>query len=903
VSFKRIFERGRRDEDFSAEIEAHLAHEIDRNVEAGMDADEARYTALRKFGNVTSTRETIHEMNSVGFLESFWQDALHGLRLLRLNPAFTLVATISLALGMGANSAIFQLLNAVRLRTLPVQRPQELAEIRIASSPQGRTGRFTGRHPELTYAVWERLSDRQHSFSTLFAWGSERFNLAEGGEARYAEGLWVSGRFFEGLGIPALRGRVLSDDDDRIGCADPGVAVSYSFWQRELGGAADAVGRILKLEGRPFEIVGITPPGFFGVEVGKSFDVAIPLCAQSLLHPEDETLANRSAWWLAVIGRLDPGVSLEQATADLATISTSLFEETLPPYADANDRRGYLALRLKAIPAASGVSQLRTEYETPLWLLLGASGLVLLIACANIASLLLARATARTREISVRLAIGASRGRVVRQLLAESLLLASIGALGAWFLARASTKILVSFLDTAQNPISLDVETDWASILFLAALAVATCLVFGLVPAIRETRLEPWRAIRSGARSVTASREKLGLRRVLVVAQVALSLVLLFGAALFARSLGNLLSLDSGIREEGLLVTSVDLERLGYPGPRRHEVYRAMLERLRGVPGVEAAAGTFIVPLGGFGWNDNVFPDLSAEKSEEPVISNFNEVTDAYFETLGTPLLAGRDFDGRDSAGAPRVAIVDVSFAERLLGGTERAVGSRFRVKARLPGQAATVFEIVGLVKNAKYESLRKDFTPTVYLPASQQPEALPATNFLLRSRVAIPSLVPAIEAAISEVEPQASLQFQVFEEKTRESLARERMMATLSGFFGLLAGLLAAIGLYGTLSYNVAVRRNEIGIRIALGARRGGVMAMVMKEASILLSIGLGLGAIGSLLLGNAAQSLLFGLDSRDPLTLSAAVAALALVGAAASFVPACRAARVEPRVVLSEE
>jgi len=499
MDWKRFWRRKQRDDDFAVEVEAHLAHEIDDNLQAGMSPDEARFAALRKFGNVTAVKEVVHEMNTVRVLESFWQDLRHGVRLLRLNPAVAVVATMSLALGMGANAAVFQLLDAVRLRSLPVRNPEELVEIQVESST-GRSGRFSGRRPQLSHAIWEQIRDRQQAFSGLLAWGSERFDLTGGGEARYAEGFWVSDDLFRVIGVPALLGRVFAPGDDARDCAAPGAVISYAFWQREFGGEPSAVGRPLSLDGHRFEVIGVTPANFFGVEVGRRFEVAVPLCAQALLHPEDNFLVSRHTWWLAVIGRLKQSWSIERATADLEAISAGIFEGTLPTVYQPEDAKAYLAFKLRALPARSGVSSLRSEYSTPLWLLMATSGLVLLIACANIANLMLARANAREREISVRLAIGASRGRLIRQLLAESLLLAAIGAALGVVLARNLSRFLLSFLSTERDPLFLHLQTDWRVLLFMAGLTVSTCLLFGLTPALRGTRVAAGTAIRAAGR-------------------------------------------------------------------------------------------------------------------------------------------------------------------------------------------------------------------------------------------------------------------------------------------------------------------------------------------------------------------------------------------------------------------
>jgi hypothetical protein len=486
VSVSRFFRRGAWDAERAGELESYLAIETDENIARGMSPSDARDAAHCKLGNVTLIREEIYQMNTMQVIDSAWRDLKYGARLLRLNPAFASVAVLSLALGVGANTAIFQLLDAVRIRTLPVKNADELAEIRIAEPVGGRTGQFSGRRPSLTNPLWEQIRDRQQVFTEAFAWSAPTFDLTTGGEARHAQGLWVSGDFFSGLGVPALIGRTLTAADDRRGCAAPPAVLSYGFWQREYAGSPAVIGRSITLDGHPFDIVGVTPATFFGVEVGRAFDVAVPLCAEPFSRGARTAMEKRDVWFLGAMGRLKPGVSLDQARAQLASISAPIFRATLPSYR-AEDEKHYLEFKIGAYPGGTGISQLRRQYESPLWLLLATTGLVLLIACANLANLMLARATAREREIAVRLAIGASRGRIVRQLLAESLLIAAIGSACGAALAQWLSRFMVGFLTTENNRIFVALTVDWRIFAFTAVLGVLTCLVFGLVPAIRAT--------------------------------------------------------------------------------------------------------------------------------------------------------------------------------------------------------------------------------------------------------------------------------------------------------------------------------------------------------------------------------------------------------------------------------
>jgi putative ABC transport system permease protein len=831
-------------------------------------------------------------------LWGLFQDLLHGARLLRVNPGFAAVAILSLALGIGANTAIFQLIDAVRLRALPVEDPQRLADVRTAKNPYGRTGMFMGENPQLTNAIWEHLRDGQQAFSSIAAWGNDSLNMSAGGEARYAETLWVSGSFFGTLGVRPVAGRLTSGADDRPGCGSPGVVLSEPFWKREFGGRLPIVGTTIPLAGRSFEIIGVTPASFFGVEVGRRFDVALPICAEALVRGERQLISDPQAWWLASIGRLKPGQTAETASAQLASISRGLFEATLPAPYDVDDAKHYLEFKLVATPAASGVSALRRRYETPLWLLLSIAGLVLLIACANLANLMVARAGARQREMAVRLALGASRARLVRQLLAENILLAFLGASAGIALAQALSRALLSFLSTQDNSLSLSLGLDARVLAFTAALALLTCILFGVAPAIQAARTSPGEAMKGGGRGTTAGRDRRGLRRALVVSQVALSLVLLVGALLFVGTLRNLTTMDTGFRKDQLLVTSIDLSPLKVPVERRAALKKELLGRLQGLPGVQSAASAWIIPVTGQGWNDSIVIPNTEIKDR---VANFNRVSPAYFRTMGTPLLAGRDFSDGDTLKSPQVAVVTETFARRYLGGAS-PIGRTFGV-AQQSGKPNLEYQVVGLVKDMKYTDLREEFTPIVYVAEAQDPEPGTTLRVLLRSEVPLPVLSSSVKGALAEVNPAIVLRLRVFQTIVREGMLRERLMATLSGFFGFLAAILAMIGLYGVISYTVVRRRNEIGVRIALGASARNILSLIMREAATLLAVGLAIGTALALLAGKAASALLYGLKASDLFTMAAAVTGLAAVALLASFLPARRAAALDPMRALRED
>ena len=716
---------------------------------------------------------------------------------------------------------------------------------------------------------------------------------------RYADGLFVSGDFFSVLGVPSVLGRTLSTQDDRAGCGSPGAVISYSFWQREFAGNSGVLGQSVRLDGRPFTIVGVTPAGFFGVEVGNRYDVALPLCADPLFSEDGKgRIPERRAWWLSAMGRLKPGWTIQRANAELRTLSPRIMEATLPPSYRPDDAKKYLANKLAVTAGGAGVSELRQRYENPLWILLATTGLVLLIACANLANLLLARASVREREIAVRQAIGASRGRLITQLLSESMLLALFGtALGA-LLAQALSRALVAFLTTPGNSLFVGLRLDPRVLGFMAGVAVLTCLLFGLAPAIRATSIAPASAMRSGGRGLTTGRDRFSLRRALVVAQISLSLVLLVGAFLFVRSLQKLLDVQPGFRPEGIVAVDLDLRPGHYSKDRLPEIYRDLLERLRVRTGAASAAQVGWTPVSGDGWNESTWAEGSSAAHQD---CSYNRAGPGYFKTMDTAFLAGRDFDDRDDRKAPKVAIVNEAFSQRVFGG-QNPVGRSFRVQAPA-GKPDPIYQVVGLVRNTKYYELREDFKPIGFLPIAQDDDPGAGATYVLRTNAPVGGILRAATAAAAEVNPGFGIHFTVLTTQLKESLLRERLMAALAGAFGILAGALAVLGLYGVIAYMVARRRNEIGVRIALGAGRGRVIGLVLKEAAVLLGIGLAVGVGLALWAARAATSMLYDLKPYDPVTLGAAVALLAMVALVASYAPAYRASRLDPMEALREE
>jgi putative ABC transport system permease protein len=838
-------------------------------------------------------------------MRALLKDLQYGLRMLVKSPGFAIVAILTLAMGIGANAAIFQLIDAVRLRTLPVKDPNRLAIVHIEKKNWG-SGNFTGPYSAFTFPLWQQVQQRQQAFSSIAAWGGgggSQLNLAKGGEVDMVPMIWVSGQFFETLGVPPMLGRLISDADDQKGCAG-GVDISYSFWQRRYGGDASAIGKQITLDGHPFPILGVTPPSFYGVSVGDRFDVALPVCADPIIHGQFSYITgerSRETWWLSVFGRLKPGWDLKRASAQLGAIASPSLHETIPPQYDAEGLKHYLDYTFQAWPAENGFSQMRRDTSDPLWLMLGLSALVLLIACANLANLLLARASSREREIAVRLAMGASRGRLIGQLLSESALLAIAGAICGGFLAAALSRALIAFITTPENPVFLDMPTDWRVLAFAAGLAVLTTILFGLAPALRAGNVPIGSVLKTDGRGMTAGRKRFRFQRILVASQVALSLVLLAGALLFARSLRNLMTRDPGFKQDGVLVADIDFTRLNLPAEQQYPFTRDLLDRIRAIPGVAAAAASNRSPVNGNSSNDWVLND----KGEHPNGASWEDyVSPGYFQTIENPMLAGRDFNANDTATSPHVAIVNQTFVKQFLNGAKDAVGKQIRVWVP-PGQPPRYYTVVGEVKDSVYNDMHEPMVPVMYFPRTQLDPAFvyPGATLLIRSRAGVAGVLNPVKETISGDNPEIDIHFKVLSTQIHESLNQDELIATLCGFFGVLAVLLAAVGLYGVISYTVAQRTNEIGIRMALGAQRSGVVRLVLGEVAILIGIGVVVGAGLTLAGGKTATSLLYGLKAWDPVTLVSAAILLAIIGFAASFVPAQRATRVDPMVALRYE
>jgi putative ABC transport system permease protein len=893
VTFRELSARARalwhwqrRESDLEEEIQFHLAEEADERIAAGLAEADARAAAKRDFGNVALIRETTREAWGWGAAERLIQDVRYGCRTLIGTPVVSAVAILSLALGIGANTAIFSVLNTLLLRSLPVDEPGQLVLLADES----------GRRRDWTNPIWEQLRDRAELFDGAFAVSSTRFNLAVRGESEFVDGLWASGKMFDVLGVHAVIGRTLNDGDDRAGGGQDGpvAVISDSFWQRRFGGDPNAIGGALMVDGAPFTIVGVTPPQFFGVDVGRRFDVAVPIGTITLVR-HARPLQQRSIWWLRIMFRLKPGQSAEAGTARLRALQPQIRQATLPTDWHPGELGTFLRDPFRLDPAANGDSNLRQRYRRPLTTIMVIVGTVLLIACANLANLLLARASARRHELSLRMALGASRLRIVRQLLTESLLLSAVGALLGLVLAELSSRLLVRQLSTTVNTVFLDLSLDWRVLGFTAGVAVATAVLFGTAPALRGARLQPDAALKSRGRGAIGD-GSLGAGHLLIVVQVALSLVLVVGAGLFVRTFSTLAKLDPGFDARPILVAGVELTPQIDPA-RRPELFRQLLAAAGAIPGVSSAALSNGIPLSNNTWNNLVELPDGPELPAAERLTYFNILSAGWFRTYGTPILAGRDFTSDDTPDSPKVAIVNEAFARRFNAG-RNPLGMRVRQPWGIERR------VVGYVRDAVHESLRDPVPPALYLPYGQSRDLPASTSVSIRASGGSPAqLTRPLVAALSQVDRDLIVTPRSMADRLDAALIQERLVAALSTFFGALALLLAGLGLYGLTSYAVNRRRSEIGIRIALGAAPSGVMILVLRHAALLVASGILIGTAVSLWASRFVSPLLFGLEPRDPSTLTAAVLLLAAIGLFALWLPARRASRLDPARVLREE
>jgi len=863
-------------------------------------------------------------------MQTLWQDLRYGARMLLKQKGLTAIAVLSLALGIGANTALFSVVDAMLLKKLPVKDPDRLALFKSTAPLEFSVGSYTGNSgrdasgqrvmTSFPYQSFRLFREQPGALSDVFAFGNVSLNVNADGQADVASGQAVSGNYYAGLGVQAMIGRVITDEDDKAG-AGPVAVISHRYWQRRFGGNAAVVGKQINLNNIAFTVIGVTPPGFDGaMQAGSTQDVSIPIAWEPQLHVERDRsrMSGAGVWWLRIMGRLKPGATLEQARAQLESIfHQSVVEHRTARQTQAQSQGGapIKALEPKDYPrlaldlGSRGEMNTRRDYAPSLYMLLGVVGLVLLIACANVANLLLTRAASRRKEIGVRLALGASRWRLIRQLLTESVLLAGLGgALGVLFAVWIKDGLLAVDDWGGRGMRALDPQLDWRVLGFTLALSLLTGIIFGIVPAWRATKVDLTPALKDNARGSSAASRSL-LSRSLVVAQVALSLLLLIGAGLFLRTLLNLQRVEPGFNTRNLLLFGVQPGLIGYKDEKLAQLYQQMSERLEAVPGAQAVTFSRMTLLAQGTSSRSVYlrGALSAPPDAEGRIKSsgdghIHQVRENFLEAMEIPLLAGRAFQPSDDAKAPKVAVVNQTFANKYFP-NENPVGKRFTFDTKKPDE----IEIIGLAKDAKYARQRDEIPPTVYSSWRQELRGMSGATFEVRTAGDPNAAVAAIRQAVREVDgnlPLSDIKTQV--EQADETLRMERLFAKLMSLFGLLAQQLASIGLYGVMAYSVSQRTNEIGIRMALGASQRDVLKMVLRQGLALTLIGVGLGLAGAYVLTRYLESwmnltrMLYGVKVSDPLTYGVIAVLLTVVALAACFVPAWRATKVDPMVAL---
>ncbi len=821
----------------------------------------------------------------------------YALRNLRKSPVFTAVAVASLALGIGANTAIFSLLDQVLLRALPVKNPGELVKVYVGDGPFSGSARCDAC---ISYPQYRDFRDRNQVFSGVLGRWPQALSFTDGDRTERVKGELASGNYFDVLGVRAAIGRTFTEQDDVQVNGHPLVILSYAFWQKRFGGDPSVLNRSVHVNAQPMTVIGVAQRGFNGVEVGAAADIFVPMAMKPLMTPVWNDLENRQSLWVYTIARLKPGVSRDQAVASLRVLGRQILESEVTLYTSQNEsfRKRYVQKPIVVEDVSRGQSELREQFSRPLIVLMAMVGLVMLIACANVANLLLARAAARQKEIAVRLALGAGRARVIRQLLVESTTLALAGGAAGLAIAYWSGRVLLRFLPASGGNEALSTTPDFRVLLFTLGLSVLTGILFGLAPALQSTRPAIAPALKDQASNVSASTGQARLRMTLVAGQVALSLVLLVGAGLFARSLYNLKDVDPGFRADSLVSLTIDASLNGYSQPRMQELFHRLEDSLAALPGVRAVGSVAIAPLSGDASKNTVRVEGYEAKPKEDMNPYSNWIGPGYFSTMGIPLIAGREFTRRDELASPKVAVINESMARYFFGqkspiGLHLGIGRRDKLG----------IEIVGVVRDGKYRTLREQPERTVYFPWAQD-DGLQDMTFFVRGSRDSEAMGGALRGAVAALDPNLPVYgLKTMKSEIDESIYIDRMIAALSSFFGGLATLLAAIGLYGVMAYSVARRTREIGLRMALGAERAHVLWLVMREVTVLAGIGIAVALPVAYGLGRAVNSQLYGVRPADFGVLAGGTLLLAMVAGVAGYVPALRASRVDPLVALRYE
>ncbi len=835
-------------------------------------------------------------------MNTFARDLRYALRGLRRSPLFTAVAILSLALGIGANTAIFTLVNQLILRLLPVRDPERI----VLLNGRGRHyGGNNGRNA-LAYPMYQDLRDRNQVFSGMMCRYSTTLVLGVSSHSEVASVELVSGNYFPLLGIKPAAGRLFTAADDQRAGEHPYLVLSWAYWKAQFNGDPGVIGSTVRITNYPFNIVGVAQPGFEGLEPGLPTKIFLPVTMAPTVRPGFTSMYNRRQRWVNVYGRLKPGMTIDRAKAGLQPLFHQIIdsEVVMPAFRNATpyDKTEFLRMWLDVMPGAQGNTSLRRQYEKPLWVLMALTGLVLLIACANLASLLTARAMARQKEIAIRLAIGSSRARIVAQLLTEGLLLSLAGGAAGIALSMLMVSALLKFLPDNVTGYNISASPDPTVLGFACAISAATGVLFGLIPALQASRPRIASTLKDQAGSIMGGGAQVVFRKVLVAAQVALSLLLLIGAGIFMRSLANLHSLDPGFRTENIVQFRVNPRSIGYDIERTRAFYKTLGDRLRAIPGVQAAGmSQMAIPTGGNEWDEGITIAGYNAKTGEDMDPHFNSVTPGYFDALGIHVLDGRDFTAKDTVTSPRVAIVNASFAKHYFG-NQSPVGRRFG-EGTDPG-TPTDIEIIGVVNDTRYESLRDQIPREVFMCEAQWKFGSNALFVYVRTTRTPESVYPAIRSVMRESDPGVPVMgMKTLDDQMNESLVTERMIAALSSVFGVLATALAVLGLYGVMSYMVMRRAREIGIRMALGAMRGSVIWIVMREVLVLAGAGMAVGLPAALWLTKLVRNQLYGIEPQDPQSIAVAVILLIGVAALAGLIPATRAARYDPSRVLRYE